>query len=162
MSVCSKFQLSSWSRSGWKVCLGVGGGVVCKVIFMSKPTVVLRWGCVCRWGCDKRFVPFIGFMVLSSWFQGKYWFWKIYAEVQDISRKPLESFGHFGVLPLKVRFKKDCLPSKFIVYSRLSIKDHFEFKVVFYQRSSSIKSCLLSKVVFFWRVSFIKDVFHYR
>ena len=27
MSVCAKFQLSSWSRSGWKVCGGWGGWV---------------------------------------------------------------------------------------------------------------------------------------
>ena len=26
MSVCAKFQLSSWSRSGWKVCVGWWGG----------------------------------------------------------------------------------------------------------------------------------------
>jgi len=26
MSVCAKFQLSSWSRSGWIVCVGWGGG----------------------------------------------------------------------------------------------------------------------------------------
>ena len=42
MSVCAKFQLSSWSRSGWKVW--VGGGVVCTVIFVSNPTIVLRIG----------------------------------------------------------------------------------------------------------------------
>ena len=39
MNICAKFQLSSWSRSGWKV--SGGGGVVCTVIFMSNPTVVL-------------------------------------------------------------------------------------------------------------------------
>ena len=27
MSVCAKFQLSSLSRSGWKVCGGGGGGL---------------------------------------------------------------------------------------------------------------------------------------
>ena len=26
MSVCAKLQLSSWSRSGWIVCVGWGGG----------------------------------------------------------------------------------------------------------------------------------------
>ena len=46
MSVCAKFQLSSWSRSGWKVWGGVGGRVGCKVIFMFNPTVVLRLCCV--------------------------------------------------------------------------------------------------------------------
>ena len=48
MSVCAKFQLSSSSRSAWKLCV-VGGGV-CKVIFMSNPTIVLRLG----WGFDKK------------------------------------------------------------------------------------------------------------
>ena len=52
MSVCAKFQLFSSSRSAWKVSVGWGGGVgwggVCKVIFISNPTVVLRLG----WGFD--------------------------------------------------------------------------------------------------------------
>ena len=33
---------------------GVGGGVVCTVIFVSNPTVVLCWGW--GWGFDNKFV----------------------------------------------------------------------------------------------------------
>ena len=57
MSVCAKFQLSSWSRSGRKVCgggaVGWGGGVVEHVTTMSNSNascfrvglswVELRW-----------------------------------------------------------------------------------------------------------------------
>ena len=56
MSVCAKFQLSSSSRSAWKFCVVVGGGV-CKVIFMVNPTVVLRLGL--GWGFDNSFYVWI-------------------------------------------------------------------------------------------------------
>ena len=39
MRVCPKFQLSSWSRSGWKVCAG-GGGVGSTWLQCRTPTLV--------------------------------------------------------------------------------------------------------------------------
>ena len=67
MSVCAKFKLSSWSRSGWKVC-GSGGVVGCgtRDYKCLAPTLValelfeLSWVVL---GFDNFIFPYEGFEV---------------------------------------------------------------------------------------------------
>ena len=73
MSVCAKFQLSSWSRSGWKVCAWVGwGGVGNTWLLCLTPTLValeLSW-VELRWVLTINFpfsvIIFVGYSLIVT------------------------------------------------------------------------------------------------
>ena len=107
MNICAKFQLSSWSRSGWKVCVG-GGGVGggwggLHSHFHSQPNrcVMLCWG----WGFDKNVIIYASFFRKRSCFQ-KFTYWKGLAVQCNMFSPAFSSIVLFRFFPL---FKLYCV-----------------------------------------------------